>query len=471
MTERIPCKSEDCTATILPTTAAKTGGYCMPCHQGMERRKWEEYVAANRRTVNLYADVTDAVDILKVMYTEHPRDPLIEYLPYEKSKEELYVSLSMAEQERMLEYAMNHLREGDQDICREVLTSLVCYNDLSLTEYLPELLEHEVYDPAMLYKDASPELRGQLMQRVETDEENRNHLLMMLAWIGDEVIVKQFRHWSEQAPSWSDSLYVPVQDYAKTANWELTDAGERRDLYYPHSYAIIANIEQSDDLSYELRYDQAQGQAQDETQAQIQAQTQAQIRSQSLSQGQAQTQKSFRLLASATESCPWCGVRLTHLVDIEASHPALGGMPWNGARLKVQTCILCSCYTTVYMDITPDGEPEWSASNERPDYLPELQPEDFDQSYLAAGPRYRLAEQPRPALHGSEWTLEPTLSQLGGHPAWIQDAYYPECPCCSKSMRHIGQVDWVAIERLGEGIYYMFVCEDCCKTAVTFQQT
>lgn len=442
MTERIPCRSEDCTANILPTTAAKTGGYCMPCHQGMERRKWEEYVAANRRTVNLYAQVTGAVDILKVMYTERPRDPLIEYLPYEKSKEELYVSLSMAEQERMLEYAMNHLREGDQDICREVLTSLVCYNELQLTEYLPELLEHELYYPAMLYKDASPELREQLTKRVETDEENRNHLLMMLAWIGDDVIVKQFKRWSEQAPSWSDSLYVRVQDYAQTADWELTDAGERRDLYRSRSYAMIGDGYQSQDSSYEPSQESHD-----------------------------QSQKPFRLLAPATDSCPWCGVRLTHLVDIEAKHPSLGGISWNGARLKVQTCILCSCYTTVYMDITPDGEPRWSANNERPDYLPELQPEDFDQSYLAAGPRYRLADQPRPALHGSEWTLETALSQMGGHPAWIQDAYYPACPCCSKTMLHIGQVDWAAIERLGEGIYYMFACEDCCKTAVTFQQT
>lgn len=32
-TEQIPCKTEGCGATILPTTAAKTGGFCMPCHQ------------------------------------------------------------------------------------------------------------------------------------------------------------------------------------------------------------------------------------------------------------------------------------------------------------------------------------------------------------------------------------------------------------------------------------------------------
>ncbi|MCZ8901891.1 hypothetical protein OM240_18000, partial [Escherichia albertii] len=33
MTDRIPCKNPTCTSTILPQTAVRTGGYCMPCVQ------------------------------------------------------------------------------------------------------------------------------------------------------------------------------------------------------------------------------------------------------------------------------------------------------------------------------------------------------------------------------------------------------------------------------------------------------
>ncbi|WP_460323591.1 hypothetical protein [Paenibacillus sp. YSY-4.3] len=33
MSERVPCQNPGCSATILPTTALKTGGTCMPCHQ------------------------------------------------------------------------------------------------------------------------------------------------------------------------------------------------------------------------------------------------------------------------------------------------------------------------------------------------------------------------------------------------------------------------------------------------------
>lgn len=38
MRERISCKTEGCSATILPSTAAKAGGICMPCHQEQEQK-------------------------------------------------------------------------------------------------------------------------------------------------------------------------------------------------------------------------------------------------------------------------------------------------------------------------------------------------------------------------------------------------------------------------------------------------
>ncbi len=36
MTDRIPCKNPTCTSTILPQTAVRTGGYCMPCVQAQK---------------------------------------------------------------------------------------------------------------------------------------------------------------------------------------------------------------------------------------------------------------------------------------------------------------------------------------------------------------------------------------------------------------------------------------------------
>lgn len=70
----------------------------------------------------------------------------------------------------------------------------------------------------------------------------------------------------------------------------------------------------------------------------------------------------------------------------------------------------------------------------------------------------------------SYWMLEAPASQIGGHPAWIQDAEYPVCPCCSTTMKFIAQMDMEQAED-SEGIYYAFLCEGCLQVAVNYQQT
>ncbi|WP_461612101.1 hypothetical protein [Clostridium sp. Marseille-QA1073] len=64
MSERIPCRSEGCKGTILRTTADRTGGYCMLCYQEIKRKEEEEFIKKNRKNVNLYANITDPVEIL-----------------------------------------------------------------------------------------------------------------------------------------------------------------------------------------------------------------------------------------------------------------------------------------------------------------------------------------------------------------------------------------------------------------------
>ncbi|GIO29420.1 hypothetical protein J2TS6_05610 [Paenibacillus albilobatus] len=49
-------------------TAAKTGEYCMPCRQEQQRKARQAYIEKHRKTVNLYENLTDPVDILKMMH-------------------------------------------------------------------------------------------------------------------------------------------------------------------------------------------------------------------------------------------------------------------------------------------------------------------------------------------------------------------------------------------------------------------
>jgi hypothetical protein len=81
------------------------------------------------------------------------------------------------------------------------------------------------------------------------------------------------------------------------------------------------------------------------------------------------------------------------------------------------------------------------------------------------------AAAPRSPWHAAIDTLPTHHSQIGGHPAWIQDAEYPTCGECHRTMRCIGQVACEDVDPGREGTFYAFACADCATTASTYQQT
>ncbi|WP_231586902.1 hypothetical protein [Paenibacillus sp. E194] len=221
MAERIPCKTEGCSSTILPATAAKTGGICMPCQQEQVRQEQQAYIEQHRKTVNLYEGLTNLVDILKVMHAQRTYSPLIQYVDYPHSKEHIYVSLTAAEAEQMLKFAVELLDAGNEDEAEQILLSLVCYRNDDISKVLPKLIERDMYYPSILFKDAPPEIRERLLQQVEWDDDNRNHILIILSWIGDAEVVRQFEEWRLYPPKWAGQLFVNPDVYALEGGWEL----------------------------------------------------------------------------------------------------------------------------------------------------------------------------------------------------------------------------------------------------------
>jgi hypothetical protein len=82
-----------------------------------------------------------------------------------------------------------------------------------------------------------------------------------------------------------------------------------------------------------------------------------------------------------------------------------------------------------------------------------------------------LADAPRSPWHAAIDSLPTQQSQLGGHPAWVQDAEYPTCGTCQRTMPCIGQVACADVDPRREGMFYAFLCSDCATTASTYQQT
>src|SRR5262245_20347095 len=109
MVDKIKCKSADCTAMILPSTAESTGGVCMRCKRKADEADYQEYVRMNRRTVDPFEGITDPVEITKVRHEPRKHDPLITYLPHATPAADLYEALTAPQLSRLIEYVLDHL--------------------------------------------------------------------------------------------------------------------------------------------------------------------------------------------------------------------------------------------------------------------------------------------------------------------------------------------------------------------------
>ncbi len=183
--ERIPCIAEGCKNTILPATARANNGYCMPCVHARKRAEREAYIRENRREVDPYEGLTDPVDIIRVMHIRRPMDPLIVYRAAPKSAEELYAKLTMEETTRLMELAVEALRNGDDEFAEDVAKSLATLTDYPLDEMLQVWGEKENFYPPIIFRGAGPAIRDSILAHLEAGEPNQNHALLALVWVGD----------------------------------------------------------------------------------------------------------------------------------------------------------------------------------------------------------------------------------------------------------------------------------------------
>lgn len=424
-TERVQCRAEGCTNTILPVTATQNAGYCMPCVQKRQRAERDEFIRQNRRTVNLYEGVTDPVEIIRILQTPRKPDPLMQLVPPPKSVEELYASLDVSQAQRLMRLAEKELNDGNTDFAEDIAKSLATLTDFPLDAMLEAWVNQNNFWPSIIFRGAGETIRDRILAAIEKTNNTvaHNHALCALAWIGDEQVCDVFLRWQRSPPLWRSKLHVGPTRYAHVAGWEPTEHG-RHDLYHKTCLGIKP-VEQPETAA-----------------------------------------KSVTLLAESSQTCRWCNAPLVNLLELDLADPRFRFLKFEGLKLPILTCEACTCFAVIFAKIDRAGAASWCEKNDRPSWLPE------DISSWPRGPwnGVRLQLAPRRAIHAADWCLPVAVSQIGGLPSWVQDAAYPNCPDCEKTMTFIAQLDNAQFPRR-EGIYYAFLCADCRITATTYQQT
>jgi hypothetical protein len=331
-----------------------------------------------------------------------------------------YYELSPAEGKRL---ADSILHSKDEKTCEIILRNLSLLVPGSLEGHYPEIIERRFFDWYEYFRYAEPDVREMIIKRIRSENEPKmkRELIYALAWIGDIPAKKELAAMADQNVDWgspeADKLAPTISHLIPMAGWELTEKGERRDLYLPTAYGL--------DLI-------------DREPAMV-----------------------------SRESCPWCGTELTPTFEFELADERTKEIGLDGEKIVLGMCTRCVQYGTIFTEVDAKGAFRWSPHNVKPSNLPAAFPDPDDIGAFWSAIRTRIGKQRRSPYERVAWL--PTGSEcFGGFPDWVQWPEYPVCPSCKRRMVYLAQVDYSSTGD-ASGVAYAFLCKECLMGAVSMQ--
>ena len=320
------------------------------------------------------------------------------------------------------EYVPHHILMNIAKLVPDALDAL--YEDI--------IARNLFWGDGVTFRGADPAIRDMLLNLLENNRPKVwefDDLLTSLAWIDDNVVHNVFRRWQHHTPSWYTATHYPIENHTQYAGWELTTDDHPRYLYHRECYALVpADTGEDTDVPGPVS-----------------------------------------VFMHLEEKCQWCSRPLIAFFDCDLRDSRLAFLDTRRQHLCIPFCINCSLQGEhVFMDIDAEGNGRWSAT-------PQKQPPMLNLNLY--GDDEPKAE--RPLLLGPSRNPYETiaqywddgLSQIGGHPEWVQYPEYPHCPTCQRTMKCIGQLGLTDIQPGTEGMMYAFFCSDCGKATTGYQQT
>lgn len=336
--------------------------------------------------------------------------------------------------EEQIQNAINKLSEsGDTDSCEELIRT----QGVQSPAFAQAAFEAGIFYPAILYQDASPEIRDKLIHLLEHELADRLKLadthyfrqssaddilrrkvdlcLEALAMIGDDTVMEYFQKWESTPKAWRKLLNIGPLEYAANAGGWCVEDGKRKSLFFEECYVL----EKSENAAPENN---------------VYGKT-------------------------APEKCPSCGSSYVNMLVLDGRDERLSFLGING-KIKIKYCESCLPWTeAVFCRYTEDGEStiiRQEGGNNR--FLGDEELNDRAPFVLS------------PKMVPKSYCVDDGLHDcaVGGRPDFIYGAGYVTCPECGKRMMHLAQL---GMRFIGYGTHYIQICRDCNIATAIYQQT
>src|SRR6185369_7755033 len=114
------------------------------------------------------AGITDPVEIIRILHTRRPLDPLVTFSPPPKSVEELYSNLDADQAGQLMAIAADAMRSGNKDFAEDVAKSLATLTEYCLDPMLDAWIERNHFWPAVIFRNAGATIRDAVVSGLES---------------------------------------------------------------------------------------------------------------------------------------------------------------------------------------------------------------------------------------------------------------------------------------------------------------
>lgn len=386
-------------------------------------------------------DISEAIDFLDSYATQRHASSIAKPMVVEIAAEVIqnilpYRGLAEGEGAVLAHRALRLLPStGVGSLARTMLLRLGNIVPGSIAGLYSYFIENGIFlGDGILFREADDTVREQLFTLLDERSNDTSliaNILSALAWIGDERVQSNFFHWQNDQPSWLSQVGVSLERYMHLAGWELVHGGTRRNLYFPQCYELTSKAEGMGSRDLEP----------------------------------------IRVILPREDRCGSCGRHLFTLFECNLRDARLAFLNLVGERLRIAMCPTdTSLGERVFTEVDTYGASKWSDVNGESveplddlDDWEDLPPLPYDHCILS-NPRRTPFE-----THAAYW--QKGLSQIGGHPEWVQYPDYPRCPHCQETMIFVGQLELADLLDNVEGMMYAFLCSSCGIAATGYQQT